>query len=153
MTDEQKEMFRKSGCVSRCLIKLAKNINPISTEDYCKTFGHLFPNPTTEYGMLDGISFVQIVSQLLHFSNYGFQNTYDETDVEFNKNKRVVLITSQINLNQGHSDIKKHCSILTTLDLHNGFSIWTPSQDGNDSSIDLQIDGWTGKQCSGISMF
>ena len=132
MTIEEEIEFCKHGCVSRCLIKLAQLAQkPITKDAFCKRFSHLFPNPTTQYGLLDESAFTRIVQDLTLPPIALQSDDYDTVYEEHNQHHRMILVFSKVNLDAGASDLKGHCSVLNGIS-SSAFVLWTPKQDGTD---------------------
>jgi len=62
---------------------------------------------------------------------------------------RSVLVSSEISLNPGATDIIRHCSLLVGID-STRFSIVTPSRDGKDYKLNFIASDWEAKLCHGI---
>jgi hypothetical protein len=157
MTPEQELQFNSFGCIPRCLIQLAERIHrPITKQEFCKRFGHRFHNPPTQYGLLNPDYIAEIARDLSLPGEKGsppndisFVADYDKVATR-HKTGSLVLIESLINLNDGATDPKGHCSVLHAIDAQS-FTLWTPSQDGNDYIIPpFQRSAWAEKKCRGI---
>jgi Phage tail tube protein FII len=149
MTIEEEIEFCKHGCVSRCLIKLAELAQkPITKDAFCKRFSHLFPNPTTQYGLLDESTFTRIVQDLTLPPIALQSDDYDTVYEEHNQHHRMILVFSKVNLDAGASDLKGHCSVLNGIS-RSAFVLWTPKQDGTEGlSPALARADWAMRECS-----
>lgn len=74
---------------------------------------------------------------------------YAEIDQMFNTKKLGVLVSTEINLNAGATDVIRHCSLLTGISA-SGFSVLTPSQDGKDYPLPFTVGDWDAKLCLGL---
>jgi hypothetical protein len=149
MTPQQEQQFNNFGCISRCLIKLAETKQqPIAKADFCEKFQHFFPNPTQQYGGLLTSEIAQIARSLGLGRYLQSFRRYAEIDEQFNKEKRSVLVSSEINLDPYHSDVIRHCNLLTAIDIA-AFSIWCPYRDGTDGNLTFQSCYWDAKCCHG----
>jgi hypothetical protein len=157
MTPQEEAQFKLFGCIPRCLIQLAERIQkPVTKEEFCNRFGHRFHNPKTQYGLLNP-DFIPEIARALSLpgekgtppKDISFVGDYDQV-ATLHKTGSMVLVESQINLNEGATDPLGHCSVLHAIDAQT-FTLWTPSQDGNDYIIPpFQRSAWAEKKCRGI---
>lgn len=153
MTPAQQSQFNTFGCVSRSLISLANSKGKAITRDaFCQQFGGIFLNPANQYGALAPSQIIDVVRALNLGTYFVSYRRYAEIDDAFNAKKRGVLISSEINLNPGATDIIRHFSLLTGIGAA-GFSLLTPSQDGNDYPLNFSSQDWDGKLCHGIVIY
>lgn len=137
MTPVQESQFNTFGCVSRSLVNLAHSKgNAITRDAFCQQFSGLFLNPANQYGALMPSRIVDVIRALNLGTCFASYRRYAEIDDAFNVQNRGVLISSEINLNPGATDIIRHFSLLTGIGAA-GFSLLTPSQDGNDYPLNF----------------
>lgn len=153
MTPIQESQFNTFACVSRSLINLAGSKGHTITRDaFCQQFAGLFLNPAGQYGALVTSQIVEVIRALGLGGYFATYRRYAEIDNAFNAEKRGVLVSSEINLNAGATDVIRHFSLLTRIDAA-GFSLLTPSQDGKDYPVPLARNDWDGKLCHGIVVY
>lgn len=150
MTPAQLLQFNTYGCVSRSLICVAAmRGHPITPDNFCNQFQHLFIDPANKYGGLITSQVVDVIRGLnlgTHFLTY---RRYDEVREQFDVHGRSVLVSSEINLNAGANDIIRHCSVLTQMDAAT-FTLRTPSQNGQEYPLPFQAADWDHKLCHAI---
>jgi hypothetical protein len=154
MTTEEESGFNRHGCVSRCLIKLTENIHkPVTKDDFCRRFAHLFPNPKTQYGLLDLASIPEIAAALSLPVNVKMSVDYDAILRESNRPQCLVLVFSSVNLfDPGITAFDGHCSVLHEIGTET-FSLWTPLLDGREVVLpSLPKAVWVTKKCLGWAL-
>jgi hypothetical protein len=151
MTQDQKEQFKKFGCVSRSLIILAdRKQRPFASwDDYCLKFGHLFPEG--HYGAIFTSQIVEVTRAQKLASCFESFRRYAEIQDAHAKG-RGVLIISEIDLNQGQTGIIRHCSVLENIDAAS-FTLIVPSQAGNDHVMPFTVADWDAKLCHGLVFY
>ena len=148
MTSNQENQWKLFACVPRCIIKLAEiNGHPVTPDDFCSQFEHLFLNPTQQYGLLRIGDIYTTLKPLLLPGHDSDSNDYSTVENAVN-NKHLVLLMSHVDLNPGATGVLHHCSVLTRMDA-TGFTIWTPTQNDGDVYQDLTKADWTDKTCWG----
>jgi hypothetical protein len=158
MTTEQESQFLRFGCTPRCLIKLTEKIQkPVSRDEFCRRFAHCFHDPQTQYGLLNPDCIPEI-ARSLSLPSTGPQSSptklvpledYDKVAI-LHSGGALVLIASNINLNEGATDPLGNCSVLDKIDTQT-FTLWTPAQDGKDYVLPpFSIEQWAIKQCKGM---
>jgi hypothetical protein len=153
MTEEEGKEWNDRACVWRCLIELAnRKGKPITIDEFAGQFKKLFPNRRISDGSFDPETLSKICGLLGLPAHCQMSNGYLDIEREFNSNNRDILVLSEIDLRPGHTNIGKHCSLLTKID-PKSFSVWTPSQGGSEDQLELNKDCWTAKKCSGIAVF
>jgi hypothetical protein len=146
MTMDELRTWNESGCVWRCLKKLANETgNTITKEQFLAQFDNL-------PGEFDAASLGPILRQLGLPERSQISDNYSVIEGDFNATQRRILVMSQINLNPGHTDVVKHCSVLTQIN-EESFSVWTPCQDGKDTDLSLKRNDWEAKKCFGLAIF
>jgi hypothetical protein len=149
MSPKQAEQFRQYGCVPRCLIQLAAKRGCHITEDeFCTRFERFFLDPSERYGWLLYNVVLTVLRDLSLANGVTETSNYEEVRQAFNGGKPMVLVRSLVNLNAGDSGFLDHCSVLEHI-TDTGFSLWTPSQDGNDYILPFVKSGWMEKKCMG----
>src|SRR5262249_60600738 len=128
------------------------NNNPIDRDQFVAQFDQFFPNPTTSYGYLDEYAFFKIIKLLGLPTDAGQCDDYSFLEGDFNKNQKLTLILSHIDLNPEGTKPTKHCSVLTKID-SKGFIVWTPRSDGTDQELPMPRDEWKGKQCYAVALY
>ena len=121
------------------LLAAAKG-RPISREDFCQQFQHLFIIPG-QYGALIPSQIVDVVRPLGLGTYFQTYRRYEEIVDVFTNQKRSVLVSSEINLNAGATDVIRHFSLLTCID-STRFSIITPTQNAGDIPKDFVVADW-----------
>src|SRR5947208_3041960 len=138
MTQDQLREWNECACVWRCLIKLANmNGNPIDRDQFAARFEEAFPNRRISDGSFDP-ELLSSVCRLLSLPDHcQMSDDYSVVERDFNTNHRDILVMSEIDLTPGHTNIGKHCSLLTNIDSES-FCIWTPYQSGADGPLNLE---------------
>lgn len=149
MTPQQLQQWHDYACVARCLLKIATiNGHPMTRDEFCSKFEHLFPDTGKRYGQLDAQGFFAVLKPLSLPANVTQSDDYATVESAFDARSPVLLL-SHVDLNPGMTSEINHCSVITRMGA-TGFSIWTPCQNGVDESLDLTNADWTSKQCSGL---
>ncbi len=149
MTPVQIQQFTDFGCISRSIMLLASaKQRQVTRDDFCLQFQHLFIIPN-QYGGLYTSQIVDVLRGLGLGDNFQTIRKYGEIKDAFNNSRLSVLVSSEINLNAGASDIIRHCSLLTRME-STWFSITTPSRDGRNYPLDFKASDWDAKLCHGI---
>jgi hypothetical protein len=154
MTTEEESEFNKHGCVARCLIKLTEMIQkPVTKDDFCLRFAHLFPNPKTQYGWLDLATIPEIAAALSLPVNVKMSVDYEAIRNECDKIGWMVLVFSSVSLFDPTATVfNGHCSVLHEIGAET-FSLWTPLQNGEEAVLpSLPKEVWVAKKCLGWSL-
>lgn len=150
MTPEQLRRFYELGCVSRSLMKLCETEGqPITINDYCAQFEHLFINQTDKYGELEDSAFDTVRLQLPLPQKKIFNPDYWRVKSYFDLVGRNVLALSEIDLNSGRTNKMSHCSVLLRME-QDEFEIWTPLQNGTDHQWTFTQADWHTKQFTAL---
>jgi len=149
MTADLLKQWNDYACIPRCIIKLTElNGQPITRDEFCSRFGHLFSNPAAQYGLFP-THYIQAVLKPLSLPQKVSESGDYSTVESALANGQLALMFSHVDLNPGGTGVLHHCSVLTKMGA-NGFSIWTPCQNGADIAVSFTKADWTGKQCSGF---
>jgi hypothetical protein len=153
MTDQQITQWNLDGCVSRCLIRLANmSGNPINRDGFAAQFEQFFVDPANHYGGLDESRLPESLELLGLPTEPRMSDKYSVIHDYFHAGHNYTLVKSQIDLQPGHTNEGKHCSVLTGIDPE-FFSLWTPCQNGDDIPLHLPKADWAAKRCFGITLF
>ena len=151
LSPEQDSQFTSYGCIARSIMLLAAaKGRPISREDFCQQFQHLFII-SGQYGALIPSQIVDVVRPLGLGTYFQTYRRYEEILDVFTNQKRSVLVSSEINLNAGATDVIRHFSLLTCID-STRFSIITPTQNAGDIPKDFVVADWDTKMFHGICL-
>ena len=151
MTFPQIEQWNKYACLARCLLRSAPTTGASLTRDeFCSRFEHLFHDRTTRYGQLDAQAFFTVLTPLGFPSSVSESTDLFQVGSAFNRDKKRVLVMSEVDLSPGRTNLINHCSVLTSIDSASSFSVWTPDQDGSDGFLNLTVIDWEAKKCSGL---
>jgi hypothetical protein len=156
MTPQEEAQFEIFGCIPRSLIQLAERIQkPVTREEFCNRFGHMFHNPQTQYGLLNPDFIPEIARALCLPGEAGAPATklvgvpdYDKV-ATLHRTGSKILVASHVDLNAGSTNPVNHCSVLHAIDAQS-FTLWTPSQDGSDHILPFPRSAWAEKQCQGM---
>jgi hypothetical protein len=154
MTTEEESEFNKHGCVSRCLIKLTESIQkPVTKDEFCRRFAHLFPNPKTQYGLLNLATVPEIAAALKLPANVRMSADYNAILSECSKLPWMVLVFSSVNLfDPNATTFEGYCSLLNEIGTET-FSLWTPLPDGGEVVLPpLPKTMWVTKKCLGWAL-
>lgn len=154
MTTEEEAEFNRHGFVSRCLIKLTESIQkPVTKDDFCRRFAHLFPDPRAQYGFLDLGTVPQIAADLSLPAHVKMSADYDVILYECAKPPWMVLVFSSVNLFDPRATaFEGHCSVLREIGAKT-FSLWTPLKDGQEVILpSLPKEFWVRKKCLGWAL-
>lgn len=148
LTAEEIDQWNLYGCQSRSLMRVSELAGkPISREEFCARFGHLFIFPKM-FGMVNPKGFEEIVKSLGLASSLRWSGSYDDVKDTFNNEGRQVVLFSTVDLRPGGTGVLNHCSVLSKID-DRGFRIWSACQSGGEFEMDFVKADWNGKKFQG----
>jgi hypothetical protein len=149
MTDGQRQQFDQFGCVSRCIIEIARRQgHPITNEWFCKRFKHHFSNPK-QCGMLLTSQISAVIPRLKLGRYFQVYRRYAAVKYHFEQHRNV-LVLSEFDLFAGPPTLNDHCSVLTGID-DAQFRLWTPLiGEGRAEPPPLPADSWETLACTGV---
>jgi len=150
MTADQRRRFNEYGCVSRCIIKLAKTKgNSITDDEFCAKFDRrLFLN-WERYGMLLTSQIVEVIKDLRLGRHFLTFRRYPAIVSRFREGQTDILVFSEIDLRENENGCVDHCSLLREIDDQH-FKLWIPWKDGSNSERNLEARLWDDKACQGL---
>jgi hypothetical protein len=151
MSLKQTNQFKLFGCVPRCVAELAaRRGNTITWDEFCTRFDGCFSDPENRYGLLDISALPPILHALSLPERLTEETDYQKVKDAFNREKKLVLVLSTVDLNPGATGENNHCSVLNSIS-ESQFQLWTPSQCGGNFVLPpFDVPDWKAKGCIAI---